>query len=59
MTTKIGTNVVDLVFYHIFHNFFSQTIDYVTAHFTVTQPFPFKHFYKIHTIDSAGFELGS
>ena len=38
MTTKIGTNVVDLVFYHIFHNFFSQTIDYVTAHFTVTQP---------------------
>ena len=38
MTTKIGANVVDLVFYHIFHNFFSQTIDYVTAHFTVTQP---------------------
>ena len=42
MTTKIGTNVVDLVFYHIFHNFFSQTIDYVTAHFTVTQPTSFE-----------------
>ena len=24
MTTKIGTNVIDLVFYHIFHNFQSD-----------------------------------
>ena len=33
IVTWIGTNVIDLSFIHIFHDFFSQTIDYVAAHF--------------------------
>ena len=31
-TTKTGTNVIELVYFHIFSNFLNQTYDCATSH---------------------------